>query len=293
MRSPVARRPAARGPYFSVLIAVHNRREMLQRALRSVLGQSERDFEIVLVDDGSTDGAADAARDLFYATGTPAQIIHLPSNCGIPRARNAGLLAATGEIAAFLDSDDLWHPAYLALLRQVFEASPRPAFAFTDYLSHGPRVSGPVRQYACTASDPIVEMVTHPFIHTMSCFSAPLKAIRAAGGFNGALSRFSDLDLYVRLLAAARGSGKRSKAGGFAYLPKVAVLKTIHLDDRDLGDYEQSWAEYREAFLDAVFAYPCLRRRRRLRPEAKAALLEGQRRFFANFHRDGEAAGAG
>lgn|GEM_PF-4201589 len=273
-------------PFFSVLVATHNRREMLKRALRSVLGQSERDYEIVLVDDGSTDGAADAARELFYATGTSAQIIHLPENRGIPAARNAGLAAATGEIAAFLDSDDVWHPTYLALLKSAFQASPRPAFAFTDYLSHGPRVTGPVHQYGRAVSDPVAEMVTRPFIHTMSCFAAPLKAVRAVGGFTESLSRFSDLDIYVRLLAQAKG-GKRAKAPGFAYLPQAAVLKTIHLDDRNLEGYERDWAKCRDLFLDTVFKYPCLRRRRRLRPTAEAALLEGQRRFFANFHREG------
>lgn len=283
MKARAARSLAPARPHFSVLIAVHDRREMLKRALRSVLGQGERDFEIVLVDDGSTDGAADAARELFYATGTSAQIIHLAVNCGIPRARNAGLAAASGEIAAFLDSDDLWHPSYLALLRSAFAARPRPAFVFTDYLSHGPHVSGPVHQYPSAAPDPIVEMVTRPFIHTMSCFAAPLQALRAIGGFNESLSRFSDLDLYVRLLAAAKGRGRGSKAGGFAHVPQAAVLKTLHLDDRDLEAYEQTWTENRDAFLDTVFDYPCLSRRRRLRPAAEAALLEGQQRFFANF----------
>jgi len=130
--------------------------------------------------------------------------------------------------------------------------------------------------------DAIVEMVTRPYIHTMSCFAAPLEAIGRVGGFNESLSRFSDLDLYVRLLADAKGA-KRGKSPGFAYLPKAVVLKTLHLDDRDLESYERDWAAYRGRFLDTVFAYPCLRRRRKLRAVAEAALLEGQRRFFANF----------
>jgi glycosyltransferase involved in cell wall biosynthesis len=274
-------------PFFSVLIPVHNRRDLVLRALRSVIGQTEQDFEVVLVDDASTDGSLEAAKSFLVAHSVRATTIALPENGGIPVARNASLRAASGTIAAFLDSDDAWHPRYLSLLKSAFPAAARPLFAFTDYFSDGPRFSGPVRQFRPQAAgfDPIELMISRPFIHTMSCFAAPLAGIRAVGGFNERLSRFSDLDLYVRLLA---GAGKQRKPAwqkdGFICIPQTAVLKTIHLENRSLEDYEDSWEEGKNAFLDQVFSYPCLRGRQALREICGATLAEGKKRFFANFH---------
>lgn len=276
-------------PFFSVLIAVHNRRDLLLRALRSVTGQSEQDYEIVLVDDGSTDGTLDAAERFLSANDTRAVTLRLAEQSGIPAARNACLKLASGEIAAFLDSDDIWHPRYLSLQRSAFSPSPRPIFAFTDYLSDGPAFSGPVRQFkdAPSGFDPIVGMLTKPFVHTMSCFAAPLKAIRAIGGFTESLRRFSDLDLYVRLLGAPTPNGKLAwQTQPMIYIPQIAVLKLIHLNDRDLTDYRRQWEAGKKDFLDLAFSYPSMRGRAVLRGMCEAALAEGQRRLFLNFESD-------
>lgn len=273
-------------PFFSVLIATHNRRDLLIRSLRSVIGQADDDYEVVLVDDGSTDGSLVAAERFFEANGVRAVAARLPENRGIPVARNACLAAASGEIAAFLDSDDLWHPQYLALLRSSFTATPRPLFAFTDYFSEGPLFSGPVRQFppSMEAFDPILAIVSHPYIHTMSCFAAPLDDIRAVGGFTERLDRFSDLDLYVRLLAGPSARGAPAwRRRPVVNIPQAAVLKTIHLVDRDLAGYRDAWEAGRTAFLDQVFSYPCLRGRAEHRAECEDALREGQSRLFANF----------
>jgi len=100
-------------PFYSVVIPVYNRAEELGRALLSVLAQTEQDFEIVVVDDGSEDEperTVDAFRD-------PRIVLLKQPNLGGAAARNAGIDAARGHFIAFLDSDDTFLPHHLAAMR--------------------------------------------------------------------------------------------------------------------------------------------------------------------------------
>jgi len=91
----------------SVIIPVFNRKELLLRAVRSVLSQSYRDFELIIVDDGSSEPVADAvAREL---AGSSAVCLRHDKNRGAAAARNTGVAHAKGDYVAFLDSDDEWH----------------------------------------------------------------------------------------------------------------------------------------------------------------------------------------
>lgn len=291
-RNATVRATSATGraaPFFSVLISTYNRRSLVLRALAGVFGQAERDYEIVFVDDGSTDGTLDAVTKLSEASGVGIITRRLSRNSGIPTARNACLGAASGTIAAFLDSDDLWHPGYLSLLRAAFAQPLLPIFAFTDYFSEGPCFSGPVRQFQTSSMefDPIERMITSPYVHTMSCFAAPIDAIRTVGGFTESLTRFSDLDLYVRLLAGPQGGRLAWWDRRIVNIPQVAVLKTLSLVNRNLSEYRNAWEQGGQEFLDLVFSYPCLHNRLSLRARCEAGLLEGQKRFFANFETAG------
>lgn len=93
---------SASGPLVSVVIPSYNRREYLIEAIESVLRQTYAPIEIIVVDDGSTDGSAEAAR----AFGERVRVIEQP-NSGVSAARNAGISAAQGEFVAHLDGDDL------------------------------------------------------------------------------------------------------------------------------------------------------------------------------------------
>jgi glycosyltransferase involved in cell wall biosynthesis len=102
-------------PFFTVIIPVFNRAASLSIALRSVLEQSEQDFEVIVVDDGSSDDPAhtvDALDDLRIA-------VVKQENHGGASARNAGIDAAKGEFVAFLDSDDRFLPGHLSAMRML------------------------------------------------------------------------------------------------------------------------------------------------------------------------------
>ena len=106
-------------PFFSVVIPVYNRAAVLRAALQSVLAQSEQDFEIVVVDDGSADDPK-ATCDAF---GDPRIRCIRQVNGGGGAARNAGISAARGDFIAFLDSDDVFLPRHLQAMRALLTGS--------------------------------------------------------------------------------------------------------------------------------------------------------------------------
>jgi glycosyltransferase involved in cell wall biosynthesis len=106
-------------PFFTVVIPVYNRADVLGVAIRSVLAQEEQDFEIVVVDDGSKDDPGAALR----AFADPRIRFHAQPNRGGGAARNAGIDLARGRFVAFLDSDDVWLPGHLAAMRELLDGT--------------------------------------------------------------------------------------------------------------------------------------------------------------------------
>ena len=104
---------------ISVIIPTYQRREYVARAVRSVLVQTFSDFELIVIDDGSTDGTDEAL------TGLDSRLRYQwQENGGPGAARNAGIALARGEIVAFLDSDNRWLPRHLAIVTDVLERHP-------------------------------------------------------------------------------------------------------------------------------------------------------------------------
>jgi glycosyltransferase involved in cell wall biosynthesis len=108
-------------PFFSVVIPAYNRADVLGDAIRSVLAQTEQDFEIVVVDDGSAD---DPAR-VVASFADPRIRLHRQVNRGGGAARNAGIDLARGCFIAFLDSDDAYLPDHLAAMRRLLAGTDR------------------------------------------------------------------------------------------------------------------------------------------------------------------------
>lgn len=106
-------------PLVSCIIPVFNGERFVAEAIASVLAQAHHPVEVIVVDDGSTDGTAAAVR----ACGSAVHYIHQP-NAGPPAARNTGIRAAHGEFIAFLDADDRWRPEKLARQLALFSAEP-------------------------------------------------------------------------------------------------------------------------------------------------------------------------
>ena len=111
-------------PFFSVIMPVYNVEEAFPASLESVLRQDDRDFELILVDDGSTDGSG-ALCDECAARYDFVRVVHKP-NGGLASARNAGIEQARGEYIIMPDSDDLIEPNTLTVIRSAIQAAASP-----------------------------------------------------------------------------------------------------------------------------------------------------------------------
>ena len=111
----------------SVIIPTFNRLDSLPRAIESVLSQTKTAEELIVVDDGSTDGTGNWVKETY-----PDVILIQQANQGVSAARNAGIRRATTEWIAFLDSDDVWLPTKLAKQLLVLDATPDYKICHTE-----------------------------------------------------------------------------------------------------------------------------------------------------------------
>lgn len=106
----------------SVVIPSHNSARFIRATLDSVLAQTHTDLEIVIVDDGSTDSSVDILEE--YRQKDDRVVVYRQPNQGSASARNLGIAKSTGELIAFLDADDLWHPTKIEKQHNLFLDSP-------------------------------------------------------------------------------------------------------------------------------------------------------------------------
>lgn len=116
-------------PRFSVIIPLYNKASHIAETIGSVLAQTERDFEIVVVDDGSGDGGG----DVVAAFNEPRVRLIRQENAGVAAARNRGAEVARGEYLAFLDADDSWLPWHLVELNKLIRAFPEAGLYSVAY----------------------------------------------------------------------------------------------------------------------------------------------------------------
>lgn len=126
-----------KAPIISVIVPVYQAEAFLDQCLQSMLAQTERDFELLLIDDGSPDNSP-ALCDAYAARDSRVRVIHKP-NGGVSSARNAGLDAAAGKFVVFIDSDDWAEPDYLSrLLALHTQTAEEGVLVMTDYRPFAP-----------------------------------------------------------------------------------------------------------------------------------------------------------
>ena len=119
-------------PKVSVIIPLYNGADTIQRALDSVLAQTVSEFEVIVVDDGSTDAGPEIVRAIKDSR---VQLLQ-QENRGVSAARNAGVVSAQSPWVAFLDHDDEWKPEFLATVLHLAETYPKSHVAATSYEYH-------------------------------------------------------------------------------------------------------------------------------------------------------------
>jgi glycosyltransferase involved in cell wall biosynthesis len=196
---------AVRVPAFSVVIPAYNTAKTIDLALESVLAQSVSSFEVLVVDDGSTD---DTPAHIERFRDPRLSVLQLDHR-GAAAARNAGLSAARGPLVAFLDSDDLWLPNYLEEMGRALAAVPDAGFAFTDAWvidATGRRVRKTSVVRSRLVDAPPVEpasfflrLLEENFVYTSACVRR--EVLEAVGGFDERLTAGIDYELWLRVAA--------------------------------------------------------------------------------------------
>lgn len=214
----------ARAPAVSVVIPAYNAAWCVRKAIDSVLGQTFRDVEVVVVDDGSTDGTADT----LEAYGQSIRVLR-QRNGGLSSARNAGIRASQADYVAFLDADDWWLPGKLA--PQVELLRSRPEVGFVSAAARVEDADGQLLNvWPCSSC-------TGPFLPCLfgangdvagsgSAVVARRQLFDRVGRFDEALRSLEDVDMWMRLAAVA----------GYACIaePSVVILKRPDSMSRNL-----------------------------------------------------------
>lgn len=193
-------------PLVSVVIPAYNAADLIERTLNSILSQNYSNFEVLVIDDGSTDNTATIVQAI--AQRDPRVILLHQANFGVAAARNLGIEQAKGELIAPIDADDLWDAAQLQ--RQVarflngspsvgvvyswsidIDADDRPTGAF-----HAATIEGEV----------YTTLLCHNFLGNASCTLIRKSSLLKAGGYNSEFRSqqaqgCEDWDLYLRLAA--------------------------------------------------------------------------------------------
>jgi glycosyltransferase involved in cell wall biosynthesis len=184
-------------PRVSVVIPTHNRKSLLVRTLASVLAQERVEVAAIVVDEGSTDGTANALSSLADSR---ISVVHHPVPEGVAAARNAGLERVDTDWVAFVDDDDLWAPDKLAAQLDALAANPECEWSCTGAIVVDESLSI-IGVEDVPAADGLVErLLTYNAIPGGgSSVIARRTVLRGLGGFDPELHVVADWDLWIRL----------------------------------------------------------------------------------------------
>ncbi|GAX40090.1 family 2 glycosyl transferase [Tolypothrix sp. NIES-4075] len=227
-------------PHISVIIPTYNRIQYLQRAINSVINQTYTNYELIVVDDASTDGTVNFIKENY----SHIQCISLSKNRGAGAARNEGINIAIGNFIAFLDSDDEWAPNYLETQLQYIESSPNIVLSFCSCIHH--KKDGSIKKFSCKPwlayPDLTYHLLSENFILTASIVIVRSKALNNVSHFNESLKIGEDKELFLRLFCL----------GEVVHVPHYLVTKYSHSSNLT-GDYKL-WVKETFKLLDIFFS---------------------------------------
>jgi glycosyltransferase involved in cell wall biosynthesis len=259
-------------PTFSVVMPAFNSERTIGAAIRSLLAQTRGDFELLVVDDGSTDATVQAVG----AHSSDARVrLLVQEHRGVSAARNHAISKARGTLVSMLDSDDLWMPNYLEVMGSVMDADPSAALASTDAWTFD-EVKGRFKRATAVASiypppptqphAQLALLLQRNFIYTS--VTVRREILLEVGPFKSELDGSEDYEMWLRVLArgykVVRAPGvlaiHRERPGSLSADRRRQIARA-----RDI---------YRMTIDDPLFP-------RELKPVARARMLECDARLGA------------
>jgi glycosyltransferase involved in cell wall biosynthesis len=184
----------------SVIVPLYNARDVIRDTIESVLAQTYCDYEIVVVDDGSSDESA----EVLHVYSKRLRYIRQP-NGGVAQARNRGIAAARGRYIALLDHDDLWEPDKLAKQVAILDVRPDVGMVVTD-VAHIDRAGRSMNQLgpAYQPQHEFARLFVQGFVPTPSATLIRASILRAVGGFDEQFNSagMDDHELWTRIATA-------------------------------------------------------------------------------------------
>ncbi len=269
-------------PRFSVIMPAYNRHHLIRAAVESVLNQTFADFELIVVDDGSTDGTLEVLRDLADDRVTLMQ----QANAGPGAARNRGMQQAAGDYIAFLDSDDLYLPWTLQTYADAIEQADEPSMLISAAKEFAEENELKQIMQEVLAMDGYADYFAaakEDFWIGASVVAAKRTTLLAVGGFNNAKVNQEDCDLWLKL----------GNEPGF-----VAIRQPIcsgrrwhdqnvsHETDRNVQGVQYLISQYKNNHYPKGNPQALLTiLTRHIRPAALACLRQGQRKVAWSLYR--------
>ena len=234
---------------ISAIIPSYNYAHFLREAIDSALGQTYPPLEVIVVDDGSTD----ATPEVLASYGDRIRVIR-QQNGGVAMARNAGIAAARGEIVAFLDADDAWHPRKLELQIARFDADPSLGLVHCGVEMFGNTIEVFREGKEGDIAADLLRLEPHTIAMTGSNIVVPKRIAEELGGFDASVTPSEDWDFCYRV-------ARRYRVG---FVSEVLVRYRIHASaaHMNVGRMENSMLlAFQKAFASPDPAVQALRRR--------------------------------
>ncbi len=190
---------------FSVVIAAYQAASTVGAAIKSVLAQTRQDFEVIVIDDGSSDDTAAVAEAI--AAEDHRVSVYRQANAGPSAARNHGISASAGKYVSMLDSDDLWLADYLAEMGRALDLDPQAGFAYTDAWELD-EASGRFLKATATARQRppaetlpherfVAELMQRNFVY--NAVTVRRSVLDQVGGYDPSMSHGEDYELWLRI----------------------------------------------------------------------------------------------
>ena len=262
-------------PRVSICLNSYNHARWLADAIESALSQTFRDFEIVIVDDGSTDGSYDIARSYEREDEPPIRVLTHSQrrNLGVAYSMNLGFREGIGEYWAWLPSDDRWYPDKLSSQVAYLDQNREVAFVYgyADVIDEDGRVSSdsPIGIDITGSRDPLRRVIEGNVVPAMTVMTRR-SCVEAVGGLDDSLV-YNDWELWIRLMA-------RWNAG---FISKPLAQFRVHSYNTSVGMAREVDARRRIAVLRSVLAKSSTVQGRLYEPRTRAALyVELARVYF-------------
>lgn len=240
-------------PFFSVIIPLYNKEQQIKQTVESVLRQSFTDFEIIIIDDGSTDNSAKVVSKF-----TDDRIfIFSQENGGVSVARNHGIMKARAKHIALLDGDDLWYDNHLCELKKLISHFPDAGLFCNNYeIFYSDNFAKPAclnlkfNKECILINDFFKASITNSVAWT-SAVGFTKESFNAIGGFNPILKTAQDLDLWIRM--ALKYS--------VAFNPTITMSYKLHIDNSlSKNEYNEMRYQFINSYKEAETKNASLKR---------------------------------